>query len=223
LPVKGFARALEDNPAPSSLGDVRLRYAPSMLVGETPPGRRTWRPLVLALLGMTLVASAIASLAAARALESTLGLGLGAAAALWASSWRERLERRHRAFVVNFATTSLRLDFSSPIAGRPRTLVVPFDAVTAVEALEQADGAWCLTVDFTHRGDALREVLVAHVPAVDAAALRRLSRVLEGAFGLGSPPTGRVADGTLGDGRPVDAGVTPSSAGPSGDLARKPE
>ncbi|MDX2012177.1 MAG: hypothetical protein SFW67_18425 [Myxococcaceae bacterium] len=206
--MNAFARALEDNPAPSALGDVRLRYTPSMLIGEAPPGRRTWRPFGLATLGLTLVALAVASLSASWGLESSGALALGGAWALWGSVRVARLEVQRRAFVVNFATTSLRLDFAEPIAGQPRTLIVPFDAVTAVAVLEQADGAHCLTVDLTHEGAHLKEALVARVPTSQLDAAQRLARVLEGAFGLGSIPPTSPYLATQGAGRPSAAAET---------------
>ena len=222
-PVNEFARALRDNPAPAALGDVRLRYAPSMLIGASDPGRRTWRPFALAAVGLTLVSLAVVALAASWGLESSAGLALGGAWALWASVRVGRLEVRRRAFVVNFATTSLRLDFASPIAGQPQTLVVPFDAVTAVAVLEQADGAHCLTVDLTREGVLLKEVLVAQVPAAQLEAAQRLARVLEGAFGLGSIPPTSPYLATQGEGRPSAADQTHSTpAGPPPE-ADKPE
>lgn len=197
-----FARALRDNPAPTALGDVRLRYAPSMLIGQTPVGPRTWRPVGLATVGIVLVAASVAMVAASWSLGSAGTVLLLGGLSLGGSVHLRRVERRRRAFVVNFGTTSLRLDFVSPIAGHPQTLIVLFDAVQAVTVLEQGDGARCLTVDFTVGEALLREVLVAQVPASDLDALWRLARVLEGAFGLGSIPPNSPYLETQGEGGP---------------------
>ena len=99
---------------------------------------------------------------------------------------------------------SLRLDFTSPIAGKPRTLVVPFDSVKAVAMLRQVDGASCLCVDFTLGSELLREVLVAHIPDAQLPQAERLERVLHGAFGLGAVP----ADSPLFDTKPGQAEPT---------------
>jgi hypothetical protein len=221
--VNEFSRALQANPAPSALGDVRLRYAPSMLIGETEAGRRSWRPWALSLLGGALIALAVGSLVSSSRLEAVAALAMGGAWAFWASVRLSRLERQRRAFVVNFATTTLRLDFSSPIAGQPRTLVVPFEAVKAVTLLDQADGAQCLTVDVERDGARLCEVLVAHVTPGQREAAGRLRRVLEGAFGLGLvPPTSPYLE-TQGDGRPGAALSTPPRADATAVEPPKPE
>jgi hypothetical protein len=183
-----FRQALADNPAPAKLGDVSLRYEPSMLVGETRASPSTWKPWALSALGLGLVLGAVAALL----LRDSNWLGAAllslAAATLLGSVWLSRTERRKRGFVVNFATTTLRLDFVTPLAGRPSTLLIPFDDVKAVGLMAQGDGRWCLTVDFSMERDVLREALAAFIADDDLTQARRLARVLEGAFGLGSIP-----------------------------------
>ncbi len=175
-----------------TVGDISLRYEPSMLIGETARPTRSWQ----ATLGWTV---AFASLIV------TLGLFLldapfaalvvivaFAAGALFFASFLAQRDRRRRAFVVNFETYSLRLDFTTPFAGRPRTLVVHFDGVRGVDLLEQGDGRLCLTVDFVPAPGAqtvLREALAANIPARQRDDAERLERVLMGAFGLGTPPS----------------------------------
>jgi hypothetical protein len=172
------------------LGDIALRYEPSMLLGETDALPRTLRPTLawtagliglIATLGLFVLDAPIAS----------LWLSVGASAACFALATRlEAWERRRRRFVANFGTTSLRLDFVQPISGRPRTLVVAFDDVKAVDLVRQRDGAHCLTVDFAPDPgpQVLREVLAAYIADHELEQARRLLRVLEGAFGLGAPP-----------------------------------
>lgn len=183
-----FRQALADNPAPAKLGDVSLRYEPSMLVGETSTAPATWKPTALAALGVGFVVGAVAALLGIASLWPGAALLSLAAATLLGSVWLSRFERRKRGFVVNFATTTLRLDFVTPLAGRPRTLLVPFDDVKAVGLMEQGDGRSCLTIDFSVQGDVLREALAAFIATDELDQARRLARVLEGAFGLGSIP-----------------------------------
>ena len=183
-----FADALENNPAPRALGDVTLRYEPSMLIGETARGRAGWRSSALWVAGVSLLIFAVGSLMLQwELLIAGLLLGFGAAA-VGSAVLLERFEKRQRRFVANFGTVSLRLDFTSPIAGHARTLVVPFDSVRATELLSQADGASCLCVDFQQDRALLREVLVAHIPTSQLPEAERLERVLKGAFGLGARP-----------------------------------
>jgi hypothetical protein len=183
-----FSEVLESNPAPATVGDVVLRYEPSMLIGETPKPRTTLKPTGAWVIGLALLLSAGGYVVLSNELAPPIALAIGGALFVAAASWLERLEKRQRRFVANFATNSLRLDFSSPIAGYPRTLVIPFDDVQAVDVLEQADGALCLVVDFALHGRVLREVLAAYVPVDHRAALERVQRVLSGAFGLGQAP-----------------------------------
>jgi hypothetical protein len=183
-----FDEALKANPAPRALGDVTLRYEPSMLIGETKKGRSGWRSLTAWAAGLLSIFGALAALVLKAELAFVVPLLVCGALGLAAATFLERHEKRQRRFVANFGTTSLRLDFQSPIAGQPRTLVVPFDSVKAVGLLEQADGDACLCVDFERGGALLREVLVAFIGASQHDDAQRLSRVLEGAFGLGEVP-----------------------------------
>jgi len=186
-----FETALAEHPAPRALGDVVLRYEPSMLIGQTPLPLRSWRPSVAWLLGVSALVCALAAFLLRTELGLIILLLIAGAFGLSSGVYLEQLDRRRRAFVANFGTNSLRLDFVTPIAGRPRTLVVHFDGVRELALLEQADGAQCLTVDVLPAPGAralIREVLVAHIPEAQREDAQRLKRVLEGAFGLGAPP-----------------------------------
>jgi hypothetical protein len=186
-----FDEALAQNPAPKRVGDVTLRYDTTLLVGEADRVERGLRFTAVILAG---VAFALGSLGGVLAGASTAVIG-GCAAAMAASfglaAWLDQLARRQRRFVLNFATTSLRLDFSTPFANRPRTMVVHFDGVKDCALYEQADGRGVLTVDFVLTADSpqtLREVLVANIGLNETEGAQRLHRVLKGAFGLGEKP-----------------------------------
>ncbi len=186
--MASFSDALESNPAPTALGDVSLRYEPSMLIGETAKRKGTWRSSALWLCGVAALLFSVGATALQADFSFIALLVVLGAAGLGSAVLMERFEKRQRRFVANFGTVSLRLDFTSPIAGHALTLVVPFDSVRAAELLAQADGELCLCVDFERDGGLLREVLVAHIPAAQLTEAQRLERVLKGAFGLGKKP-----------------------------------
>ena len=183
-----FADVLENRPAPKALGDVTLRYEPSMLIGETARGQGSWRSSLLWAAGFALLLFAVAALASQWDGSAIVSLLVVGALAMAAAVRLERQEKAQRRFVANFGTVSLRLDFTSAIAGYPRTLIVPLDSVRAAQLLPQTDGASCLCVDFEKDQAMLREVLVAHIPDSQRVEAERLERVLHGAFGLGTPP-----------------------------------
>lgn len=183
-----FSEALEQNPAPAAIGDIAIRYEPSMLIGETPKLERTSWPTLAWLIGISLLLAAFGQLVLlSESLGVAICLVLGALS-IGAATRLERHEKRQRVFVANFLTTTLRLDFSTPIVGYPQTINVPFDDVSAVGVLTQGDGKLCLVVDFEYRRRLLREVLAAHVPLEKRDELERFQRLLEGAFGLGEIP-----------------------------------
>ena len=179
---------------------MALRFEPSMLVGETSPALRSLWPTVTWLLAITATVLCIASLVQNVPLGVPFGLATVASIAFSLATWLERVERRRRAFIVNFGTTSLRLDFVTAIAGHPRTMIVHFDAIRALDFLNQGDGLTCLVVDFVASqgsSDVLREVLVASIPVTEREGAERLHRVLFGAFGLGDPPPSLLKPNTL--------------------------
>lgn len=187
-PKAHFSAALASRTAIEKLGDISLRYEPSMLIGETEKLKRSAVPSLAWTGGFALLLLALAALLLPEgALVAALLLGLAALAITFAVRI-ERHEKRQRRFVANFATYSLRLDFTSPIAGKPRTLVVPFDDVKDVRVLEQGDGQRVLIVEFLYEGTRLQDALVAFVPESQLKELERLERVLHDAFGLGEVP-----------------------------------
>lgn len=189
--MPAFADALAAHPAPTRLGDITLRYEPSMLIGETPKVPRSLWPTAAWLAGISSLVVALGLLLLGAPLAAIIIMVVLGALGITANVWLERIDQRRRLFVANFATNSLRLEFVTPFVGRPGTLVVTFDAVKDVQLMEQGEGFWCLTVDFVPpRGDAqvLREVLAAFIPESQREEAERLQRVLEGAFGLGDVP-----------------------------------
>lgn len=189
---RSFRQALEENPAPArTLGDVSLRHDPPLLVGETavqPAGHLS--ALALALAGALDVVALAGFLLDVR--EGTLiGLvGLAAAGHLFAA-WSERRDKRQRRFVCNFADQTLRLDYQLPLRGLPRTLLVDFAGVRAIELLEDPRGGLALVVDFVPAhatAERLREVLVAQARPEQRAGLERLRAVLRKAVGLEPAP-----------------------------------
>ncbi|MFT3836857.1 MAG: hypothetical protein QM723_07655 [Myxococcaceae bacterium] len=192
-----FQRALENNPAFERLGDVKIRYEPSLLIAEADRVKPGWVPVAALCVG---VAGATSLIAAGLANGSSGWLAASALAMLGGFFGAIRLrqqEKRQRRFVLNFGTYALRLDFSTPIAGKPKTMVMHFDLVRGLDLLEQADGKLCLTIDFAGAKDSnqvLREVLVAHVPGPKREELERLQRLLHDAFDLGRQNSPSEAD-----------------------------
>lgn len=186
-----FEEALAQNPAPARLGDVRLRYETSLLIGEADPTVRG--PLFTAVLsvGSAFGMSALGALVldAPDVVAGLLALATGGS--FFAAVQLDQRARRQRRFVLNFATTSLRLDFSTPIANQPRTIVTHFDGVRDCALVTQGDGQIAITADFVTSASSqqvLREVLVANIPLADEETAVRLHRMLSAAFGLGARP-----------------------------------
>ncbi len=195
-----FAQALAENPVPRSLGDVRLRLEAGRLVGESLPPDMLRRMLpVLALVLASGCALACITLLVLRPSELTvpLVLGLVAGAFVGAALHLEgRLGRRR--FVLHFHTETLRLDTLRWAPGASRTQWVHFDAVTAVETVEQPSGNYSLVVCWRDKPPApedaqdpeaaeravRRAVLVAHVLRAEEEGLFRVWRMLHNAFGL---------------------------------------
>ena len=184
---RSFEQALEANPLPVRLGDVKLVYETSLWVGKAD------KPVRGLLANVALVVGAAFSVGTlwaiiTRADHLTLGLfllpcllGFGGAA------WLEQRERRQRSFVVDFHDHLLRLDFSTPLTGMPRTVRLAFDDVKELSLEEQGFGLKVLTVDFEARGGLFREVLAAGITAKQLDDAQRVRRMLRAAVGLEKP------------------------------------
>jgi hypothetical protein len=190
--VASFADALEDNPAPRRLGDVRLRYEPGRLLGESyPPSflRRQLPGLCLLLAAACTVGALVGMLwggGGERTPFVPVALGVLAAALVGLALWQEGQLGRRR-FVLHFPTERLRLERLRWAPGATRVQWVPFDEVTAVEVVERAAGRYALVVVWRAAGSEeppRREVLVEHIGAREKEALVRVWRLLHNAFGL---------------------------------------
>lgn len=194
----GFIDALEGNRIPLAVGDVRLRYEPSLLIGERRRRRSGVLPDALWTLGAIFGVLTAAVLLVPNSLPSTL-LGAGCAAVcgalVLAGMWAEGRRRARRGFVLNFGTESLRVDLP-PARGRrtPVSWVVKFDAVRDVRVVERGRRRFGLSVRFDDptkpgKGAEREELLVDAVAPGEIDDLRRLWRVLYNAFGLRGGPS----------------------------------
>ncbi len=194
--MSAFEAALGASAFPRHLGDVRLSYDSPVLIAETERQGRPWRPILCFLAALAAGLFAMAWLLSHGSVAGAASLLLLGAFLFACGALLEAHERRRRRFVADFSTQRLRLDFTTPIAGMPRTVYVPFERIVALDVLEQGDGRRAMTVDFRPAGDEnrlLREVLVANVVPGEAASLERLRRLLEGAFGLARPAEAQLS------------------------------
>ncbi len=189
--VASFADALEENPAPRGLGDVRLRYEPGRLLGESLPPS-FWRrqlPGACLLLAAMCAASALVAVLWANGAERLplvpAALG-GLTVALVGLALRLEGQLGRRRFVLHFPTERLRVEQLRWAPGATRVDWVPFDEVFAVEVVERAPKRYALVVAW-HSGDKREErraVLVEHIGEGEEEALFRVWRLLHNAFGL---------------------------------------
>ncbi len=189
--VPSFADALEENPAPRRLGDVRLRYEPGRLLGESVPPSYWRRQLPGLCLGLAAVsaAGAVGGILLGGGGSSTpvtpMALGVLATALLgFALHLEGRLGRRR--FVLHFRTERLRLEQLRWAPGSTRTEWVLFDEVSAVDVVQRPNGRYALVVRWSAgEGTPERsEVLVEHIGTQEQEGLLRVWRMLHNAFGL---------------------------------------
>jgi hypothetical protein len=184
---RSFASALEANPLPLRLGDVRLQYEKSLWVGRAdkpPRGKLANAALIVGCVFGVLTLAAIVR----NEDHASLGMFLlPAALGFSAAAWLEQRERRQRAFAVDFHGHVLRLDFSTPLTGMPRTLHVAFDEVRELQLEDQGGGLKVMTVDFEAGKGLYREVLVADVTAKQLTEAERVKKMLRAAVGLEKP------------------------------------
>jgi hypothetical protein len=189
--VASFADALEENPAPRRLGDIRLRYEPGRLLGESlSPSfwRRQLPGTCLVLAALCASGAVVAVLWGTGAELPPLAMGLGGlgAALVGLALWLEGQLGRRR-FVLHFPTERLRLEQLRWAPGATRVEWVPFDEVFAVEVVERGPRRYALVVAWRSGGEAgeeRRAVLVEHIGAGEEEALFRVWRLLHNAFGL---------------------------------------
>lgn len=185
--ARSFASALEANTLPLRLGDVRLQYEKSLWVGRADKPPRGRLANVALMVGSVFAAATLGAIVTNED-HATLGLfllpsvlGFGAAA------WLEQRERRQRAFAVDFHGHVLRLDFSTPLTGMPRTLHIAFDQVRELQLEDQGGAMKVMTVDFEAGEGLYREVLVADVTPKQLADAERVKKMLRAAVGLEKP------------------------------------
>lgn len=179
-----FEDALERTPRLERVGSLHLRYETSLLIAEPPPRGRDVRRTAVRAAGFILMLFALGSvLLSTKAAFPWTGVVLATvASALLLAGDRLFPAARSRRFVLNFATESLRIDDLPP---RPRTRILRFDDVVALEVTPQRDGQFSLVA--TTRGRPSRELLLGDVAPDDVEALRTLWRVMTDAFGVRRP------------------------------------
>jgi hypothetical protein len=182
--VRSFERALQENPAPRSVGDVQLRSDPPVLVGETrrPPERARLHPELWLGVGLACGVGVLAALMAWPGSNVTLAaiLALIAGVALAGAGRAERNARQQRRFVLHFGNETLRVDLPGRWLQRPRSWSVHFDEIRDLYVLAGDDGSHSLIVEVA--GGAA--VLVDRVEEAELDELRRLWSLLRAAFGL---------------------------------------
>jgi hypothetical protein len=183
-----FAAALSQVQFPAAVGDITLRYETSLFIGETRPKRATWWP-IMALSGGLFFAVLVLVGTALRQRSPVLLVCVAATAMCFgAHTWLRRHQRERRRFVLNFAMGTLRLDFASSLLLSPKTVVVPFDRVVALERLQVDEEQQALVLELKElsgQSQHFREVLVASVPSDEYHKLDTLEVFLRNAFGLG--------------------------------------
>jgi hypothetical protein len=179
-----FEAALARNPAPPrKLGDVQLSYDPPLLVGKG-AARATLAPTAALLAGTGFGISTLAAFLVHASEVLLTALVLATGGAFIANVVLERRAVRRRSFVVHFAEKVLRLDTATAL-NAPRTTVVNFEKISAVEIVTALDGLLALTVTFIPLGGrpvVTKEALVAFVLPAQRAELERLAGMLRNAF-----------------------------------------
>lgn len=178
-----FADALQSQVPPGRVGEVRLRFEESLLIGERAARPGLW-PEALGVLALGSGLGTLTLLTVDGSLLLACGLAvLSAAFTGTAISTRGRLRSPER-FVLNFATESLRLDAPSR-AGKATCEVVPFDSVVDLRVVPTGRHGFGLALDYAGADGGTRAtLLVKHSGADEIDDLRRLWRVLRHAFGL---------------------------------------
>ena len=185
-----FADALVENRIPPRVGDVRLRYDEGRMVGESLPptvSQRLLPELCVVLAGACALGSMTLLAVAPSQYGMPVALGLAAAAFIGAAL---RIEARlgRRRFVLHFATETLRLERLTWAPSATRTEAIPFDDVTAVDALQRPSGLYFIRVTYKTGPKEQREertaILVDQIRPSEEETLRRVWRMLHNAFGL---------------------------------------
>lgn len=193
-----FEARLRARPMPAAVGDVRLRNDGAHLVGEA-RRRPVGRAEVLAWLaaGASAVVLGAGFVARASVEWLTVLLLVSVGAFVWSGVVEQR-RRQIRRFVLDSDAHVLRLDFSSPVSGHPRTWRVPFTEVRRAELVPQLDGRQALVVEVELDGGArYLEALAVDIEAQEHDGAERLLRLVVNAVqprGDGGAATEPVAE-----------------------------
>lgn len=190
-----FADALVENRIPPRVGDVRLRYDEGRMVGESLPptvSQRLLPELCILLAALCALSSIVLLAVVPTQYGGPVALG-GGAMAFTAAALKLEARLGRRRFVLHFATETLRLERLTWAPSATRMETIPFDDVTAVDALERPGGHCFIRVTWKAAplkkdSKAPREertaVLVDQIHPREAETMRRVWRMLHNAFGL---------------------------------------
>jgi hypothetical protein len=182
-----FADALRSQLPVRRVGEVELFFEGSLYWGQAQKPTRSRAADLAHLAALALGTFALGTLLTNGSLWvcGTAAL-LSGAAVTFATRERQRLRTR-RAFALNFATETLRLDYPEGRLFRPATRNVPFDEVIDLRVVPRGQG-FALEVEYRDPAGALHpHLLVEQVPGDQIDDLRRLWKTLRNAFGLKAP------------------------------------
>jgi hypothetical protein len=190
-----FADALVENRIPPLVGDVRLRYDEGRMVGQSLPptvGQRLLPELCIMLAALCALCSITLLVVVPAQYGVPVALGVAATALMGAALKLEaRLGRRR--FVLHFATETLRLERLTWAPSATRMETIPFDDVTAVDALQRPSGHYFIRVTWKaavpksgtkEQREERTAVLVDQIRPGEVETMRRVWRMLHNAFGL---------------------------------------
>lgn len=189
-----FEQALEENQPLEALGEFRFSYERSLLIGRAHPGSSTRMASLLKNAGaatggvallLLVVPTAPIWLTAVFTALSALGMTLG--------SRVEKQRRIGRTVVLNFATETLRLDRPARLMASPRSVLISFNAVNEVLAVERR-GGFALLLTYRVKRRRVTTVLVDSIRHDESAALAQGTAFFRAAFGLKPPPLPAAGD-----------------------------
>lgn len=191
-----FAETLDAKQPILRLGRYRLRFDTHMLVAEHVPPL-DWLRFAPELALITFAACAITTgvlLASPSedAARAALPVGLLAIVSALVAVRLEIRKRRRRAFVLNYATRTLRLDDTTRLFGTTRTRLIPFADIAEAGVTRAERGGYAFEVELkpvAEKEPPRVEVLVSGIPDGELDALFRFSEMARAAFGLEVPPT----------------------------------
>ncbi len=204
-----FEDALAENRPPTRVGPLRLRYEASLLIAEPFRVQGSFAGLTEALfvIGFGAAAGTVALLALPEdgaSLPLTFAFGAIAVVSVLLAIAADRQRRARRAFVLNFATETLRVDWAEAWR-RPQSAAVPFDAVSELRVVPTAAHRLGLELRFRPHPEAKQERTVRIVESVserDRASLDRACRFLRNALGLNRPSAAAGDEARPGSPRP---------------------